>query len=149
MLRANLDLSVGLANGSRGVIIELDPLRAKVQWVNGMVTYVTEYTWLYQDKKGKASRTQIPLILAWASTIHKVQGVTLDSVICDLSSNIFLAGQAYVALSRVRNASGLYLSGFYPKSIFADPTAIKYVESIEPDVERLEGTNVVLIFQKN
>ena len=57
---------------------------------------------------------QIPLILAWAITIHKAQGVTLDVAQIDAGQNIFECGQTYVALSRIKNIDGLYLSSFDP-----------------------------------
>ncbi len=136
MLKANLDIKAGLANGSRGVISAiLGSLEAGVQvkWLNGKTTTVTMHTWLREDKDGKASRTQIPLILAWAYSIHKAQGCTLDYAICDLGPSIWLPGQAYVALSRVRSSAGLFLIEFYPPGIKAEPLALAYVEKIEKE----------------
>ena len=57
-------------------------------------------------------RKQFPLILAYAVTIHKCQGLSLDCAIVDLSDEVFSEGMAYVALSRVRSLTGLYLSAF-------------------------------------
>ena len=57
---------------------------------------------------------KFPLILAYAVTIHKCQGLSLDCAIVDLSDEVFSAGMAYVALSRVRSLYGLYLSAFNP-----------------------------------
>ncbi len=72
-------------------------------------------------------RRQFPLILAYAVTIHKCQGLSLDSAIVDLSDRVFSAGKAYVALSRVRSLSGLYLSAFDLKSIMVSPRCLKEV----------------------
>lgn len=133
MLKANLDIKGGLANGSRGVITELlsDEAGVKVKWLNGKTTVVSVHTWIQEDKDGKATRTQIPLILAWSYTIHKSQGCTLDYAICDIGPSCWLEGMAYVALSRVRSSQGLFLSEFYPPTIKAHPSALEYVRKIE------------------
>ena len=62
-------------------------------------------------------RSQFPLILAYAVTIHKCQGLSLDCAIIDLSDKVFADGMAYVALSRVRSLRGVHLIAFDPKSI--------------------------------
>lgn len=134
MLKANLDIENGLANGSRGVILEVMPDSVKVKWYKGDISIVTVHVWMQEDKDGKATRTQIPLILAWSLTIHKVQGSTLDYAVCDIGPSIFCPGQAYVALSRVRSSDGLFLADFYPASIRADIKALEYVESLENNV---------------
>ena len=64
---------------------------------------------------------QLPLTLAWAITIHKSQGATLESALIDLGEDVFAPGQCYVALSRVKQLSGLYLSAFDPSRIKIDP----------------------------
>ena len=75
-------------------------------------------------------RTQFPLILAYAVTIHKCQGLSLDCAIIDLSDKVFADGMAYVALSRVRSLNGLHLTAFDPKSIKVNVKALREVEAI-------------------
>ena len=70
-------------------------------------------------------RKQFPLILAYAVTIHKCQGLSLDCAIVDLSSKIFCAGMAYVALSRVRSLDGLHLTNFDPSSIIVSNASLE------------------------
>lgn len=77
-----------------------------------------------------ASRAQIPLLLAWSITIHRVQGCTLDYAECNLGQSVFEKGQAYVALSRVRNLEGLYITNLYPKCIKANEKALEFEKSI-------------------
>ena len=60
---------------------------------------------------------QYPLKLAWAMSIHKSQGATLDFAEIDVGSSIFATGQSYVALSRVKSIDGLFLTGFNPKKV--------------------------------
>jgi ATP-dependent exoDNAse (exonuclease V) alpha subunit len=76
--------------------------------------------------------SQIPLILAWALTIHKCQGATLDVAEIDIGSGIFECGQTYVALSRVRSLDGLYLNSF-------DPTRIKISRKVKNYYDDLMG----------
>ena len=70
-------------------------------------------------------RSQFPLILAFAVTIHKSQGLSLDNAIIDLSDRVFSLGMAYVALSRVHTLSGVHFTAFEPSSIIADESCIK------------------------
>ena len=65
-------------------------------------------------------RTQITLILCWAATIHKVQGLSLDAAVMDLGKDLFEPGMAYVALSRVRTLNGVALLNFQPKKMTAN-----------------------------
>ena len=84
MLKANLNLELGLANGSRGVVLELfpgDTPLVKVKWVNGTTSLVEPFTWIQRDKDGFASRSQMPFILAWSLTIHKCLGCLLIVVL--------------------------------------------------------------------
>ena len=68
------------------------------------------------------SYAQVPLVLAWAATIHKAQGLTLDDVRIDLEHGAFASGQAYVALSRARSLEGLSLTRLLrPRDVFVDP----------------------------
>jgi ATP-dependent DNA helicase PIF1 len=84
-------------------------------------------TWDYE----LFSITQLPLILGWNISIHKSQGMTLDSVAIDVGSNIFEYGQFYVAISRCKTLEGLYLLNFDPKKILCDKTVMEYYEKLE------------------
>ena len=75
-------------------------------------------------------RKQFPLILAYAVTIHKCHGLSLDCAIIDLSNQVFSAGMAYVAPSRVRLLSGVHLAAFDPKSIMVSVTCLKEVNRL-------------------
>ena len=83
-------------------------------------------------------RKQYPLILAYAVTIHKCQGLSLDCAIVDLSDKVFSAGMAYVALYRVRSLSGLHLIEFHSNSLMVSGSCLKEVnrlrEKYRPDL---------------
>lgn len=100
-------------NGSVGVVTDFDVATdyPVVEFQNGRIVTMQPDTWELRDgDKKRASITQIPLRLAWAITIHKSQGMTLDAARIDLRK-AFVTGMGYVALSRVKNVSNLYLHG--------------------------------------
>ena len=101
----------GFYNGSRGRVVDFDEGRPVVQLMSGREVTVEPYDWsVEEDGKTAATVTQLPLRLAWAITIHKSQGMSLDAALIDLSRS-FTPGMGYVALSRVRSLGGLYLVG--------------------------------------
>jgi ATP-dependent DNA helicase PIF1 len=116
------NFAAGFANGTRGRVVEFDdesPL-VKLQ-SNGKVIKVEPHTWRYEeDGKERAYVSQLPLRLAWAITIHKSQGMSLDAALIDLS-RAFTYGMGYVALSRVRTIDGLFLSGINDMALRLHP----------------------------
>ena len=75
-------------------------------------------------------RKQFPLILAYAVTIQKCQGLSLNCAIVDLSDQVFSAGMAYIALSRVQSLSGLHLAAFNPKFIMVSKSCLTEVNHL-------------------
>lgn len=94
-------------------------------------------SWKVEGQNGEVvvSRTQIPLILAWAMSIHKSQGQTLDRVRVDLGK-VFEKGQAYVALSRATSLQGLQVQHFDPARVMAHPRVIEWSATLETMPER-------------
>ena len=122
MMIANVDPDNGLVNGSRGVVSAFCPATGHpiVEFVNGTRRPVGFHSWPLEDFPFCA-RSQIPLRLAWAYTIHKCQGSTVDSALIDIGAGIFEYGQAYVALSRLRSLDALYVYDFDPTAFRAHP----------------------------
>ncbi len=111
-------------NGSIGKIISLDGAPV-VELLNGRVVYPNKAEWEYEEKKvRKAWIRQYPLRLAWAITVHKSQGMSLDSASVDLSK-AFEFGQGYVAVSRVRTLEGLHLVGANEQSFSMHPVVVE------------------------
>jgi ATP-dependent DNA helicase PIF1 len=123
MCIANVDLQSEnqLANGSQGIVVGFKDELPLVKFNNiDHPIVVGYYTWK-SENNDKIAVAQIPLIYAWAITIHKAQGVTLESALIDIGSNIFEYGQSYVALSRVKSLEGIYLSNLNYNKINANP----------------------------
>jgi ATP-dependent exoDNAse (exonuclease V) alpha subunit len=77
------------------------------------------------------SRSQIPLVLAWAVTTHKIQGATLDCALIDIGDDVFEYGQAYVALSRVKSLDSLYVHNLVPSCVRAHPLVKEFYKSVK------------------
>lgn len=119
MLRRNIDTKSGLVNGAIGTVVSIANSHIRVKFDHLDQAYEVERVRckFMVMKKYFVYRRQFPLILAYAITIHKSQGLSLDCAIVDLSSKVFAPGMAYVAMSRVRSLSGLHLVSFDPASI--------------------------------
>lgn len=130
MLLTNQDFDAGLINGARGVVAGFDssgvPL---VQFLRGSPIPVPMSSWESTELEG-LSRKQIPLKLAYAITIHKAQGATLDCALIDIGTSTFECGQAYVALSRVKNLESLYIWDVEPTAFRAHPKVKQFYENL-------------------
>jgi ATP-dependent DNA helicase PIF1 len=126
MLLTNKDVEHGLVNGSRGVIErfcdgpDTESMLPMVKFKNGEVIIIERASWASEDLEG-FNREQIPLRLAYAVTIHKAQGATLDCALIDIGDNTFEYGQAYVALSRVKSLDCLYIWDLAPNAFMVHP----------------------------
>ena len=112
IVNIQLDNDDILCNGAQGIVVSIDILGLPVvKFKNGYQMTMSPHIWPSELIPG-IGVSQVPLILAWALTIHKSQGSTLDIAEIDAGSGIFECGQTYVALSRVKSLEGLYLSSF-------------------------------------
>jgi len=131
-IKNNHDL--GYVNGTTGTIVDFDketklPI---VKTSDGSLIKVILEEWTMENESANvvAKVLQVPLKLAWAITIHKSQGMTLDSAEIDLSKT-FEVGQGYVALSRIKNINGLRLMGLNDKALLVDPLILHIDDRIK------------------
>ena len=131
MMRTNKYIDVGVCNGSLGIITSIEPNFISVLFVvkgKFMEKPMEIERCEFATSVGKTAEivmTQFPLTLAYSSSIHRCQGLTLDRLRVDCS-NLFASGMLYVALSRARELEHICLLGFNPKSLISDPRAIAF-----------------------
>ena len=158
MLTVNIDVSDGLVNGARGrveaiiktgnqvslVLVSFHHQRVGVKAISRS-HYRTQHPRavpisrheavfnIGRNKAAEVTRRQFPLVLAWATTIHKVQGLILDQIVVDMKGQTFNAGQAYVAFSRVKTLQGLFIKNFNPASINVSAAVVSEMERLTSD----------------
>ena len=133
MLVYNMDQEEGLVNGSRGIVegfTETFPPHPIVLFKGRSTGIPVEEVSWESDMIEGVHRSQIPLILAYAITIHRCQGATLDSALIDIGASTFEMGQAYVALSRVKSLESLYIYDLESGAIKAHPKVVEYYKTI-------------------
>ncbi|XP_017286231.1 ATP-dependent DNA helicase PIF1 isoform X2 [Kryptolebias marmoratus] len=136
MLAKNLDVGRGLVNGARGVVVAFETGKhglPRVRFLCGVTEVLKPERWVFKSAGGIfLSRQQLPLKLAWAISIHKSQGMTLDCVEISLA-RVFESGQAYVALSRARSLEGLRVMDFNPHVVRADPDVLLFYKKLQKE----------------
>lgn len=145
MLRTNAYFELGLFNGSLVEVLDVSPTEGiKVKAITGQELFISPMTYRVPVTKTlDITLNQYPLCLAWAITIHKSQSLTLPCITIGLKE-CFSAGQLYVAFSRAPDLSGIYLTGFDPKSILTCQTAADFerlpnpFENLEDPIEKDE-----------
>jgi len=124
----------GYVNGTTGTVESFSPIDNMpiVRTTEGKKIKLDLEDWSFENDSGTVTATvsQVPLRLAWAITIHKSQGMTLDAAEIDLSKT-FETGQGYVALSRIRNIEGLRLMGLNTMALRVDPLILHVDERIK------------------
>ncbi|MDB2550267.1 PIF1 family ATP-dependent DNA helicase [Rickettsiales bacterium] len=139
MMLKNTHQKHGIINGSLGIIKDFHAKSGYpiVKFNNDKIIVITPEIWSSEkfDKeknqiKVEASIEQVPLILSWAITIHKSQGMTLDKIKCNLV-NVFSEGQIYVALSRVKTINGLFINNINFDKIKSNDNIVEFYRNLE------------------
>ena len=133
MCLANLNMSDTnpICNGSQGIVLDFTSSSLPiVKFDNGTIS-VINYSTTFSETCSCVAYKQIPLTLAWAITIHKAQGVTLDSAEIYVGDEIFEEGQTYVAISRIKTLEGLYLKSFNYKKILVNHKVKEFYDNLK------------------
>lgn len=148
MMLVNEDVDGGyLYNGALGEVIGFEGGFPLVQFDCGILSCIgmRETSITEKDDLGRVrvlvSCTQVPLKLAWAATVHKMQGMSVDQAFIDCSS-MFISGHLYVALSRVRHLNGVFITGFNPNMNGArsDDSMVDFYVGLEQEAFERNGT---------
>ncbi len=133
MLLVNLDVELGLVNGSRGVVTNINFIDKVVTVKFKNCTHPISYYKFHSVESDNVyyTRTMIPLTVAYGISIHKSQSCTIDMALVNCGKGIFESGQAYVALSRVKNPEGLYLTEFNVNKIKCNQKALDFENKIK------------------
>jgi ATP-dependent DNA helicase PIF1 len=174
MLTVNVDVSDGLVNGARGtvqaiiktgnevtlILINFDHSRVGAKAI-AQSQYRSQYPeavpisrheavfCIGKNKAAEVSRRQFPLVLAWATTIHKAQGLTMDQIVVDMVDKVFDAGQAYVAFSRVKTLEGLFIKNFKPANIKVNVDVVSEMKRLSNQSLPSEPLPKVVTLPKN
>ncbi len=140
MCICNLDQEKNLVNGSQGVILEFRYVPEKNQYYP-LIQFdkidepvlIQENPWNLESNP-KYSVQQLPIILSWAITTHKSQGLSIEKALIDIGNNIFEFGQTYVALSRVKTLDGLYLTKVNAQKIKAHPKVVSFYNKLKSEL---------------
>lgn len=147
------NFQAGFVNGTRGRVVGFKDGLPMVELLSGKIIRVEPHAWtLTEDDKKRAEVAQLPLRLAWAITIHKSQGMSLDAAEIDLSKS-FAPGMGYVGLSRVRSLDGVFLKGINNMALQMHPDIYAFdrelrqasealANIIEDAAEEVESTEV-------
>jgi len=132
------NFEAGYVNGTLGRVVAFEESLPVVETADGIRITVKPVSWeVVEEKKVLASIEQLPLRLAWAITVHKSQGMSLDAAEIDLSK-AFVYGQGYVALSRVRTLDGLKVLGMHPNALQVDPRVVEQDKRFHADSDAAE-----------
>ncbi|XP_017047634.1 ATP-dependent DNA helicase PIF1 [Drosophila ficusphila] len=146
MLLKNINIANGLVNGARGVVVRIEKDLPVVRFKNNQEYVCKHEKWIIKTATGGViTRRQVPLKLAWAFSIHKSQGLTLDCVEMSLSK-VFEAGQAYVALSRAKSLQSIRILDFDAKQVWANPQVLQFYKGFR---RKLMDTTMIPLGPKN
>jgi len=131
IITANIDQDNGIVNGTRGIITDLLPDRVIIKTVDSNIIHINYLKRNYVEDND-IYFSYIPIKLAYALSIHKSQGTTLDAVEINIGKDIFASGQAYTALSRARNLNNIIIKDISIDSFIIKDSVLNFYSKIDP-----------------
>ena len=134
MITHNINIDAGLVNGTKGIVTYIDPTfnseLVTIRLASGSVVVISMFQITDDNDPLKKAYDIMPLKLAWATTIHKSQGATIELLEIDLGRSIFAYGQAYTALSRAVSLEPLRITDISKYSFKTDPKVIEFYKNL-------------------
>jgi ATP-dependent exoDNAse (exonuclease V) alpha subunit len=130
MIIRNICMERKLVNGTRGIVVDLEEFGILMKDMDGNLHKIEYYTDIKMNGKKKVEIRFLPVKLAYAISIHKSQGASIDNLEVDLGDDIFISGQLYTALSRATNINNLRLSNFSRSSLIKNKKIKKFYENL-------------------
>lgn len=125
MVTYNVNLEKGIVNGTRGVVVKLEDENVLIKTKDNKI-HIIPYITYDDEKSGEVMYKYMPIKLAYATTIHKSQGQTLDYIAIDLGQSIFAPSQSYVALSRAKTLDSIIVLNLDKSSFHVNQEAINF-----------------------
>jgi ATP-dependent DNA helicase PIF1 len=134
VVTANINQEDGIVNGTRGIVVDVKSRKVNIKRINGELVWINYHT-STSAEDSNLSVAYIPLKLAYALSIHKSQGMTLDAIEIDIGSKIFAAGQAYTALSRAQSLDSVKVKSISTSSFIINPDVLAFYKEVEEQVK--------------
>ena len=130
IITTNINQDLGIINGTRGIITQLNNNNVIIKTINNELINITYFKTIYQEDNS-IYFNYMPIKLAYALSIHKSQGATLDAIEINIGKDIFAAGQAYTALSRVRNLNNVIIKDVLKNSFIIKDEVLQFYSKID------------------
>ena len=130
IITTNINQDLGIINGTRGIITQLNANYVVIKTINNELINITYYKNIYQEDNSLYF-SYMPIKLAYALSIHKSQGATLDAIEINIGKDIFAAGQAYTALSRARSLNNVIIKDVIINSFIIKDKVLEFYSKID------------------
>ena len=134
VITSNINQNKNLINGTRGIILELLLDSIKIKTIDNNIHIINYHKCIYNEDK-EIYFYYMPIKLAYALSIHKSQGMTLDSIEIDIGKNIFASGQAYTALSRAKKLENIKIIDICKESFILNQKVLNFYSKIDSSLE--------------